>query len=419
MTITTLLKYLCGDRVSIERIAYSRNAVWLGGLFVLSAGLAREYDGEDLRNQPWHLLLPLAASLLTSLLLFSLVFAVARRRGCDTGPFLRLYRSFLGLYWMTAPLAWLYAIPVERFLSPGDATTANLCLLALVAAWRVALISRVLSVLFDAHYVAALTLVMLFADTLTLVILYFTPLPVFAIMGGIRLTQSERTIQQVAFLVGFLGIVTWPIWLIAAGAVGSAARSKWKLTISDGPADCRVGRSLICLAIASLVSWLPLLMLTQPEQRLRNQVEQNLLSGRLEEGIAILAAHERRAFPPHWVPPPRVGYGEDFPSVFDVLRIIEATNAPTWVRNEYLEKLDATGEGYYFGPWSELQSGSDEQVERILELLEELPEGPRLLEKQRYSLERLSDDKRRPAPLRARAVDVIDRIRSEPGAMGK
>lgn len=58
MTITTILKYLCGNRQSILRIAASHDAIWVGGLLVLSAGLAREYDGEDLWHQPWHLLLP-------------------------------------------------------------------------------------------------------------------------------------------------------------------------------------------------------------------------------------------------------------------------------------------------------------------------------------------------------------------------
>ena len=51
-------------------------------LFVISAGFAREYDGEDLLHQPWHVLLPLVTSLITSLLLFVLLetaFATGNR----------------------------------------------------------------------------------------------------------------------------------------------------------------------------------------------------------------------------------------------------------------------------------------------------------------------------------------------------
>jgi hypothetical protein len=146
MTPRTLLRYLVFlDRQAIQDIAVCRQAVWLGLLFVLSAGFAREYDGEDLLHESRHLLLPLGASLVTSLLLFGLVWLVERgwRRGEQS--FGQAYRSFLGLYWMTAPLAWLYAVPVERFLSPADAVRANLWLLGIVALWRVVLMVRVVS----------------------------------------------------------------------------------------------------------------------------------------------------------------------------------------------------------------------------------------------------------------------------------
>ena len=51
--------------------------MWIGLLFVLAAGVAREYDGEDLWHEPWHVLLPLGASLATSLVLYLLVRLVA------------------------------------------------------------------------------------------------------------------------------------------------------------------------------------------------------------------------------------------------------------------------------------------------------------------------------------------------------
>ena len=40
----------------------------------------------------------------------------------------------------TAPPAVLYAIPVEKFMSMANARTANVWFLALIAAWRVALL---------------------------------------------------------------------------------------------------------------------------------------------------------------------------------------------------------------------------------------------------------------------------------------
>src|SRR5690606_14448526 len=120
------------------------------------------------------------------------------------------------LYWMTALLAWLYALPVENFLDSADAVRVNLSLLALVSLWRVLLITRATVVLLGASFWAAFFLVMLFADTLALVILVFTPLPVFNIMGGIPLTESEQVIRDIACNVQFFGGVSWLIWFIGS-----------------------------------------------------------------------------------------------------------------------------------------------------------------------------------------------------------
>jgi hypothetical protein len=47
VSLATLLRYLSGDREAILTIARSRCSLWLGLVFVLSAGLARECDGEN------------------------------------------------------------------------------------------------------------------------------------------------------------------------------------------------------------------------------------------------------------------------------------------------------------------------------------------------------------------------------------
>ncbi len=147
MTIGTVLRYLIGNRTAIMDIANCPSALGVGLLLVLSAGFAREYDGEDLRAEPWHLLIPVAASLVTSFILFLLTFMKVLAQDSPPPRFFKAYGAFLALYWMTAPLAWLYAIPYERFLPDPQAVKANLWTLALVAAWRVVLMIRVVSVL--------------------------------------------------------------------------------------------------------------------------------------------------------------------------------------------------------------------------------------------------------------------------------
>jgi hypothetical protein len=74
MNIRTVLRYLVGNRQAIRDLASSRWTLLVGFLFVLSAGFARDYDGKDLLQEPWHLLLPLVASLASSFLLFCLAW---------------------------------------------------------------------------------------------------------------------------------------------------------------------------------------------------------------------------------------------------------------------------------------------------------------------------------------------------------
>src|SRR4051812_17654529 len=51
------------------------------------------------------------------------------------------WATFMALFWLTAPIAWLYALPVERVLDPYRAAQANIALLSIVSLWRVLLMS--------------------------------------------------------------------------------------------------------------------------------------------------------------------------------------------------------------------------------------------------------------------------------------
>lgn len=403
MTITTLWKYLFGNRQAILDMAGCRQSIWVGFLFVLSAALAREYDGADLWHEPWHLALPLAASLVTSFLLFLLVSVVARIRGCTVGPFAARYRSFLGLYWMTAPLAWWYAIPVERFLAPASATAANLWLLALVSLWRVGLMTRVIAVLFNARAWPSFFVVMFFADTVALVILRLTPLPIFQLMGGIRLSPSEQTIQATAFLVGFIGIISWPVWLIGLIVISGRRRGEWKPEFANRPATM-VRPSLWGLAGGSLAGWILVLPLTQPEQRLKWRVERDLRNGRLQGAVVVLVSHERSDFPPHWDPPPRLGYGETHPRAKDVLKALAGAEIRPWVTALFSEKFaNETRTTVYediYGPFSEHLS--DDELDEYLAILEHLPERSQVVREHDTAFERECQNELRSPAIRGR-----------------
>ncbi len=374
MTIVTLLRFLVGDRRAILELSSSRWTLAVGLLFVLSAGFAREYDGEDLLREPWHLLLPLGASLGASLLLFYLAWG-GRFLGERRPPFREAYPAFLGLFWMTAPLAWLYAIPYERFLSPLEATEANLWTLGLVALWRVALMIRVLVVLFGYRLWSACCIVMLFADAVAVVLLQFLPVPLLDIMGGLRLSPSDRLLKSTVAAILQLGCWSFVVWVLLAIKARNRSELSWRVRSLPEAPPRRPGASLWALALASLGIWALILPFTQPEQQLRSQVERCFEQGRLGTALAEMSAHPRSAFPPHWEPPPRYWNSWGDRHQRDILAACQAmVGQPTadWVRAIYLERLRDL-----------LQHGRlwEEDVEIACQLLLVLPEADDLLSK--------------------------------------
>lgn len=334
MTLTTLPRYLIGDRYAILSLAATRHSLWIGLLFVLSAGFAREYDGEDLLSEPWHLFIPLGASLASSFVLFSVAYGVASAKGEPASAFFPRYLSFLGLFWLTAPLAWLYAVPYERILSPYDATSLNLLTLGVVALWRVALMVRVLHVLFGFTLKALLCLVMLFADAVALLLVFLLPIPLIDVMGGVHRSEAEALTQSVARSTLLIGGFTLPAWLAAAVAFGIGTGAKWQTTTAP---TRRVGLGIAFLALASVLLWWPVLPVTQPQQQRRRAVERAYQAGDLDEALALTSAHPKEAFPPHWRPPAPTTINDERWVV--IIERLAAKDVPPWVRTHYLQRV--------------------------------------------------------------------------------
>ncbi len=116
-----------------ELLALGPRHALIGLGLALLAGVGRNWDSEGL---PWlrHAGLgSVAYAIVLSAILF-VAFAPLRPEALG---FSRLV-AFVGI---TSPPAFLYAIPVERFLEPESAATANVVLLFVVAIWRVALLA--------------------------------------------------------------------------------------------------------------------------------------------------------------------------------------------------------------------------------------------------------------------------------------
>ncbi len=376
MGIGTLLGYLIGSRSAILTLADHPHARLIGLVFVLSAGFAREYDGEDLLHEPWYLAIPLGASLISSLVLFGVLYVPSRLRGADAPPFVAAYRAFLGLFWMTAPLAWLYAVPYERLLDPVSAVYANVSTLALVSIWRIALMVRVGVVLFGLSPWAALFRVVAYADSVALVALNFLPFPIIEIMGGVRVSEADAVVRNAAQLIAVWGGCSLLVWWLLAFVAGN--RNSWALPgrkdASPGDIERQAGSlswPLRILGIVSLAVWIPILPFTQPQQQVRWRVDSAFQEGRFRDALTEMSAHERDDFPPQWEPPPHFLKGERQASVLDIWEEILDNDPAPWVREHYLERLREFIERSRYN-WED---------EKVAKLLNQMPEGPALLRK--------------------------------------
>lgn len=337
LTMSRLPEFLFGDRGSITLAARDRSSLWIGLIFVFVAGLAREYDGADLRREPWHLFVPIVASVAVSMPIFLLV-RCWRDSDRTRIPFWADYLRFLSLFWLTAPLALLYAIPYERFMAPEAAMFANLWTLAAVAVWRVILISRISSVVFGRTFKASFFLVMLVADLFALAAMSRFAAPTLQIMGGIRLRSGEAALSEIALLLVLGTVFTIPIWLLGARRALPA--------FDRGPRpvfpELRVShRATFVCAVLCAVPMLAALPITQREQRLRTDTELLLRAGRIDEAMTLMSRHAQSEYPPSWDPPPRIGWSEpEVPDVLAVMHYIAGHETAPWVRAIYLDKFD-------------------------------------------------------------------------------
>jgi hypothetical protein len=209
--------------------------------------------------------------------------------------------------------------------------------------------------------------------------------PLIEVMGGIRLSASEMMIRDTAARVSLLGICSLPIWLVLAIVARASAVPIWPLNrIAEN--SSRSSSAIWVFAWASVLVWLPVLLVTQPEQLQRRHAEEIYEQHDLRDFLAELSSHKQSDFPPLYEPPPRVSHSRRG----ELLKLIEIiTEEPTadWVREVYLEKFSRALHGRFIF--------LDSDWERAATLLSRLPEGHALIEElktdedaYRYGLER-------------------------------
>ena len=213
---------------------------------------------------------------------------------------------------------------------------------------------------------------MLFADTVAMVIFWFTPLPIMSVMGGIRLTESEDVLLTTGLLVRFFGTASWPIWCIGGLICASKKRKKEDVPkereppLSTSGERCpAIGQGLRSLAAAAILIWIPIFPFTQPQQVNRRRAERDLYAGRIVEAIEFMSQRKRSDFPKYWDPPPRFAYRERVPAIDLVLCESEKSETADWVRDLFRQKLEGQANAYFHPGMEHALNLSDMDDERL------------------------------------------------------
>lgn len=304
MNLATLARFLLGSRSAILTLAASRWSLPLGALLVLSASLARNYDRVDLLSHPDVLLLGLVVSTINAFIFFSTLWVLTvpktHRSPELRAPYWRTCFSFLALFWLTSPMAWLYGVPYEQFLSSLDAIQANALTLALVSLWRVLLISRVLSVLLRVRFAPTFFIVLAISLVLVVAAINAVEASLPAMMGGIDAGWSldELAVASLTFeatiVIAFLLLLAAPSALIACAFIRPQPLEDFR------PAHKHTTRTFIVFVAASVLIWAPGIAFFQPKLHRSEQVQRLVSTGRELDAFRMMAAHDKAAFPNRW-----------------------------------------------------------------------------------------------------------------------
>ncbi|MEW6302456.1 MAG: hypothetical protein AB1705_03235 [Verrucomicrobiota bacterium] len=367
MNALTIVRYLLGQPAAIREVASSKAALGTGLCLVLLTGIPRNYDQTFLLETPMWLIGPLLFSIFSGMFVFLVVYLVFIRpnRSVDVpSPYFEdQCHSFMGLFWLTAPIAWLYAIPVERFLDSYRAAQCNLALLAIVSLWRVLLLARVLSVVQEVRYLRALGWVLLPACAEVMAVATFGGgfgRRILAGMSGMVHSPEEY------LLIRALNIATdGALWL---GGLSIVALLVWRLKHKVQLFPSMQGGRLpwLTLLVAATL-WIAAALKPQQELRRFSVIDGFVKHGQYREAVDYLSRYHRNDFGPVKRLPPdpyEMVVWEHLPGLFSVMN---GTEAP-WVRQLYLDYLEITFQ-HSLPHW-----GADGLIQ-IIDSLGRIPEG--------------------------------------------
>ncbi len=271
LTIRQLFGFYIGREESIRAVASTKGVFLLGCLFIVTAGLARNYDHHRLLSDPIWILGPFGMAFFSSLFIFGFVKWIGRIPA-PTGENIRQpdrlgvkalenLAAWVSCFFLTAPLAWLYGVPYEMFLDVLTATKLNFATLLLVSFWRVFIMLRVIFVLFDLPPVRAFAAVLLPASAEMYFGSILSSLNIVGIMSGMRLSPEDRFLLDATSFVSAASVGVFIAAIIALVA-------SWKKPHGmawQPDALMTVGRSAWVFLAVALVGWLAVATMMQPK----------------------------------------------------------------------------------------------------------------------------------------------------------
>lgn len=343
--------FLVGRRDSIQRLIHAPWTLGLGAALVATAALAREYDAVSWLHQPQDLLGPFAASLILCAILFVFIrvcLAFGKRlpkrdMHSDTDSFV-YWRDFLVVlsgYWMTAPLAWLYAFPVEIVADEETALRFNLTMLSTVSIWRVALFARFLSIRYAVSAWVTLLWVLVPCMVIAFVALFSAMMSMVSIMGGLRLTKTQLILQT--YQGNLLSLITTAFLPVLIGLLVSLV----VLCRRERPAQLDARRNGV---VSRAAWWLPLVVTVvllagaavfQPRIYRASNVDRLLADGNVDAAIQLMAGLNPAAMPIVWDPPPHFPKGRSQkPRIVDLCESLNRLRPPAWISSRLLVQAD-------------------------------------------------------------------------------
>lgn len=363
-----VFRYVFGNADAIRAVARNRAALWTSIVLVLLTGIARNYDQTYFLESPMWLIGPLVFSFFSGSFLYAiLIRGFARRHFLEEHRKEKQWVTFMALFWMTAPVAWLYAIPVERFFDPYRAAQANITLLGIVSLWRVLLMSRIMSVLFQIHYLRALAWVLLAAAIEVYVVTFLNVFfggsfsrHVFAAMAGMRNSPEEALLGSV---LGF--VLNWS-WAVLVVCLFGLASRRFRGTIHPLPKLLPAEVPWLQLAVVAGI-WAVIAIGPQIEQQHFITHAALIHNAAYSEALAYLGKHQKGDFPPSRRLEPNPYEFQVWDDLPPTIALLTPDTAP-WIRHVYLNHVSTTLTHYYSGY-------ALTNVAPMLSAIEQLPEG--------------------------------------------